>query len=78
VTPHVLRHSVGSLAAGSGEALLIIGAVLGHTNPRSTAGYAHVSHDPAQRAADRVSAAIGAALDGTKRTNVGGLNEEKK
>lgn len=64
VTPHVLRHSVGALAAGSGEALLIIGAVLGHANPRSTAGYAHVARDPAQRAADRVSGRIAAALDG--------------
>jgi integrase len=64
VTPHVLRHSVGSLAAGSGEALLVIGAVLGHANPRSTAVYAHIARDPAQRAADRVSAAIGEALGG--------------
>jgi hypothetical protein len=52
------------LAAGSGEALLVIGAVLGHANPRSTAVYAHIARDPAQRAADRVSAAIGEALGG--------------
>lgn len=64
VTPHVLRHSVGSLAASNGESLLIVGAVLGHVNPRSTAGYAHVAVDPAIEAADRVSIAIGAALAG--------------
>lgn len=75
VTPHVLRHSVGSLAASSGESLLIVGAVLGHANPRSTAGYAHIAVDPAIEAADRVSNAIGAALAGT--TNVVKLSERK-
>jgi integrase len=64
VTPHVLRHTIGSLAAGSGEALLIIGAVLGHANPRSTTVYAHVSHDPARRVADRISDSVAAALSG--------------
>jgi hypothetical protein len=77
VTPHVLRHSVGSLAASSGESLLIVGAVLGHANPRSTAGYAHVAVDPAIEAADRVSNAIGAALAGTADKNVIILNEHK-
>jgi integrase len=64
VTPHVLRHTMGSQAASSGEALLIIGAVLGHANPRSTALYAHISHDPARRAADRLSNSVAAALEG--------------
>lgn len=65
VTPHVLRHSVGSLAASSGESLLIVGAMLGHANARSTASYAHIAIDPAIRAANRVSNAIGTALSGT-------------
>lgn len=77
VTPHVLRHSVGSLAASSGESLLIVGAVLGHANPRSTAGYAHVAVDPAIQAADRLSNAIGAALAGTMDTKVVSLTERK-
>lgn len=78
VTPHTLRHSVGSLAAGSGEALLIIGAVLGHANARSTQVYAHVSHDPARRAADRVSSAIGAALDGKPAAPVVPMRSPRK
>ena len=78
VTPHVLRHSVGSLAAGYGEALLVIGAVLGHSNPRSTAGYAHIARDPAQRAADRVSATIGAALAGTQQAEVISISRRGK
>lgn len=77
VTPHVLRHSVGSLAASSGESLLIVGAVLGHANPRSTAGYAHVAVDPAIQAADRLSNVIGAALAGAMDTKVVRLTEQK-
>jgi integrase len=62
VTPHTLRHTIGSAAASSGEALLMIGSILGHANARSTAIYAHVAHDPARLAADRVTADIAAAL----------------
>jgi integrase len=64
VTPQVLRHSVGSLAASAGESLLIVGAMLGHSNPRSTAGYAHIARDPSIRAANRVANTIEAALEG--------------
>jgi integrase len=62
VTPHVLRHTLGSAAASSGEALLMVGSILGHANARSTAIYAHVAHDPARLAADRATAPIAAAL----------------
>lgn len=62
VTPHVLRHTLGSAAASSGEALLMVGSLLGHANARSTAIYAHISHDPARLAADRVTGPIAEAL----------------
>jgi integrase len=62
VTPHVLRHTLGSAAASSGEALLMVGSLLGHKNARSTQIYAHITHDPARLAADRVSAPLAAAL----------------
>lgn len=62
VTPHTLRHTVGSTAVSTGEALALTGAILGHANPRSTAIYAHVQHDPSRRAADRVTEKIAAAL----------------
>lgn len=62
VTPHTLRHTLGAAAASSGEGLLLVGAILGHANTRSTAIYAHVAHDPAKLAADRATAAIAAAL----------------
>lgn len=62
VTPHVLRHTLGSTAASAGEALLMVGSLLGHANARSTAIYAHVAYDPARMAADRVTAPLAAAL----------------
>ncbi len=64
VTPHTLRHTMGSTAISTGEALALTGAILGHSNPRSTAIYAHVQNDPSRRAANRVSKQIAAALAG--------------
>ncbi len=70
VTPHTLRHSLGSVAASSGEALLIVGSLLGHANARSTQIYAHIDRDPSQRAADKVSNTIASALSGKPRAEV--------
>lgn len=64
VTPHTLRHTMGSTAISTGEALALTGAILGHANPRSTAIYAHVQNDPTKRAAERVTKKIAAALAG--------------
>lgn len=66
VTPHTLRHTIGSTAISTGEALALTGAMLGHSNPRSTAIYAHVQNDPSRRAANRVSKRIAAALAGQR------------
>jgi integrase len=68
VTPHTLRHTVGSTAVSFGEALALTGAILGHANPRSTAIYAHVQFDPSRRAADRVTNKISAALAGNSES----------
>jgi hypothetical protein len=68
VTPHTLRHTMGSTATSTGEALALTGAILGHSNPRSTAIYAHVQANPSKRAADRVSKKIAAALAGKPAT----------
>ncbi|MBZ9711466.1 site-specific integrase [Mesorhizobium sp. ESP7-2] len=65
VTPHTLRHTIGSTAVSTGEALALTGAILGHANLRSTAIYAHVQNNPSRRAANRVSKKIAAALAGT-------------
>jgi integrase len=62
VTPHTLRHTLGSAAASAGEALLMVGSILGHANARSTQIYAHIAHDPAKLAADRVTGPLAEAL----------------
>lgn len=62
VTPHTLRHTIGSTAISSGEAMALTGAILGHSNPRSTAIYAHIQHIPSRNAAIRVSQTIATAL----------------
>jgi integrase len=67
ISPHTLRHTMGSTAVSTGEALALAGAILGHSNPRSTAIYAHVKNDPSKRAANRVSKKIAAALAGNVR-----------
>ena len=65
VTPHTLRHTMGSTATSGGEALALTGAILGHANMRSTEIYAHVQNDPSRRAANRVTKRIAAALAGS-------------
>jgi integrase len=65
VTPHTLRHTMGSTAVSAGEALALTGAILGHANARSTAIYAHVQNDPSRQAADRVSRRIADAWTGS-------------
>lgn len=63
VTPHTLRHTLGGFGGSTGEALLMIGSLLGHSNARSTSIYAHVAYDPARQAADRVTGPIAKALE---------------
>lgn len=62
-TPHTLRHTLGSTAVSGGEALALTGAILGHSNPRSTAIYAHVQRAPMKKAAERVSGKLAKALN---------------
>lgn len=64
VTPHTLRHTLGSTATSSGEALALTGALLGHANLKSTAIYAHVQRDTSLEAAKRVEKLLAMALEG--------------
>lgn len=61
---HDLRHTVGAWGASSGLSLLIVGKMLGHRQAASTERYAHVAADPVREAAERVSGAIKAAMEG--------------
>lgn len=51
---HDLRHSFASFLASSGQSLLIIGALLGHTQAQTTARYAHLLDDPLRSATARM------------------------
>lgn len=55
---HDLRHTFASVLASAGLSLPIIGALLGHSNPATTARYAHLLDDPLRAAAERAGAII--------------------
>jgi integrase len=61
---HDLRHSFASELASSGASLPLIGALLGHSNPTTTARYAHLFDDPLRQATERVGAILEAAANG--------------
>lgn len=67
VTPHTLRHTMGAISTSTGEALALTGAILGHSNMRSTMIYAHVEMDPSRKAANRVGKRIADALAGQQK-----------
>ena len=66
---HDLRHTYASILASAGQSLPIIGALLGHTQPATTARYAHL-FDDAQRRATEEAAEI---IAGKPRHNDNGL-----
>jgi integrase len=66
---HDLRHSFASVAVAGGLSLPIIGALLGHTQPATTARYAHLAADPLRAATEAIGARLGASLAGLERVN---------
>lgn len=61
---HDLRHSFASMGLAGGSTLTVIGALLGHSDVKTTAQYAHLSADPVRTAADRISGAMATAMGG--------------
>ena len=59
---HDLRHSFASVGVGAGMGLQMVGKLLGHSNPTTTARYAHIANDPAKAAADRIAYTIESAM----------------
>ncbi len=55
---HDLRHTYASVLASAGLSLPIIGQLLGHTTPTTTARYAHLFDDPLRAATQRASQII--------------------
>ena len=69
---HDLRHSFASIAVAGGMSLPIIGALLGHSQPATTARYAHLSSDPLKAGSDAVAARIVQAMNKNKVRVVNG------
>jgi len=59
---HDLRHTFASNGIAIGEGLPIIGNLLGHTQPQTTARYTHLANHHAIAAADRISESVASAL----------------
>jgi integrase len=60
---HDLRHSFASVAASGGQSLVIIGKMLGHSQPATTARYAHIADDPVKAATEAVGRHIASAMN---------------
>jgi integrase len=58
---HDLRHSYASFLVSAGLSLPVIGALLGHAKPSTTARYAHLFDDPLREATERVGVIVEAA-----------------
>ena len=70
---HDLRHTYASFGAGSGLGLPIIGRLLGHTQPATTARYAHLDNDPLRRASEAIAGHLAAALEGAQKAPVASI-----
>lgn len=60
---HDLRHSFASIGAASGLSLPMIGALLGHSQPTTTARYAHLAASPLHQAVDAIGERIIGAMN---------------
>jgi integrase len=63
-------HSFASIGAAAGLGLPILGAILGHRHPATTARYAHFDDDPRRAAAARISNEIALALNNRSGSEV--------
>jgi len=68
---HDLRHSYASVGASAGMGLTIVGKLLGHASPATTARYSHFADDPLRLASNSISETISAAIgQNSKADNV--------
>jgi integrase len=69
-TPHILRHSLASVAADLGYSELTIAALLGHRKASMTSRYAHHADAVLLQAADAVSDRIAELMGDHQATGV--------
>jgi integrase len=60
---HDLRHSFASLLVNGGYSLPLIGALLGHTQTKTTARYSHLADKALREATERVDAQLAALTE---------------
>jgi integrase len=73
---HDLRHTYASVGVSAGLSLPIIGGLLGHSQPQTTARYAHLYADPIRAATELIGDRL-AALMAANRIDVDGNKEEQ-
>jgi integrase len=56
---HDMRHTFASLVASSGQSLLVVGELLGHSSPQTTKRYASLYDDSLRSATEGLSATLG-------------------
>jgi integrase len=75
---HDLRHSFASVAAGTGMSLPMIGKLLGHTQPNTTARYVHLAADPMRAAAEQIGDKITTLMMTSSSTPSAAVPGERK
>jgi integrase len=60
---HDLRHSFASFAVLAGGTLPVLGSLLGHTSPATTARYVHLAKGPVAALAESTARAIAQAME---------------
>ena len=65
---HDLRHTFASFGVNNGASLAVVGSILGHASPQTTARYSHIFDETAAAAVQRTGAFIGDALSGKTTT----------
>jgi integrase len=75
---HDLRHSFASVGLARGDALSVIGAILGHADVKTTSRYAHLADDPVRQAADAIAKSVQAAFSSKPSAEIVAIEGRKR
>ena len=77
-SPLIGIHLAKTTGMTLGSALAVIGAILGHTDVKTTSRYAHLADDPVRNAANEISKSVHAAFVGKSLGEVIPLRETRR